>query len=66
MLDSDAEKALYEKIGAARKKYVQARDSAVREKAAGNAAEIGQQVDRGDRQAELRQVHMVFVVQVGW
>ena len=39
LLDSDAEKTLYEKIGAARKKYVLARDGAVREKAAGNAAE---------------------------
>ena len=39
MLSGDEEKAIYEKIGAARKKYIVARDSAVREKAAGNAAE---------------------------
>ena len=39
MLDSDEEKALYEKIGAARKQYTVARDGAVREKAAGNAEE---------------------------
>ena len=39
MLGGDEEKAIYDKIGAARKKYIVARDSAVREKAAGNAAE---------------------------
>jgi methyl-accepting chemotaxis protein len=39
MLSSDEEKAIYDKIGVARKKYTVARDSAVREKAAGNAEE---------------------------
>jgi methyl-accepting chemotaxis protein len=39
MLGSDEEKSIYDKIGVARKQYTVARDSAVREKAAGNAEE---------------------------
>jgi methyl-accepting chemotaxis protein len=39
MIASDEEKAIYDKIGVARKQYIVARDSTVREKAAGNAEE---------------------------
>ena len=39
MLAGDEEKVIYDKIGVARKQYIVARDSTVREKAAGNAEE---------------------------
>ena len=46
MLASDDEKAIYDKIVAARKKYSVARDSAIREKAAGNAEESARLLEK--------------------